>query len=128
MDESVFQSLVVASLEEAGYDVDFVESKITCPGIPDLNLCKDGIDMWLELKVIRKGSTLVHIRPTQYAWFRKRAKKRSNAKMMILDCNTGLIYLLRADSVQGVKTLLDVKSKNPTVFDLTKSIKDYINT
>lgn len=40
-------------------------------GMPDLNICHDGKEVWVELKVFSIGRVL--IRPEQYAWGMKRS-------------------------------------------------------
>lgn len=38
-------------------------------GIPDLNICNDAGEMWLEIKAAHKRP---HLRPEQYAWISRR--------------------------------------------------------
>lgn len=40
-------------------------------GMPDVNVCWRGIELWIELKVHMRG--LVLLRPDQFAWLNRRA-------------------------------------------------------
>lgn len=43
-----------------------IESGMTSRGIPDVNACRDGVECWLELKVVQGRQ--VKLRPEQVAW------------------------------------------------------------
>ena len=45
-----------------------IESHATSLGVPDVNICLDGRDVWTELK---QGED-AHIRPSQYRWIKDR--------------------------------------------------------
>jgi len=46
-------------------DVATIEST-TGRGIPDVNICYQGVEVWTELKIFQGGRVL--LRPEQYAW------------------------------------------------------------
>ena len=48
-----------------------IENK-ACPGVPDVNGCYDGVEFWIELKVI-KGNSL-RLSKFQKAWIYERTK------------------------------------------------------
>lgn len=51
-------------------DVTTIESS-TGRGIPDVNICHRGIEVWTELKIFTAGRVL--LRPEQYAWGMRRS-------------------------------------------------------
>lgn len=56
-----------------------VES-VTSRGFPDLSMCLNGVEAWVEAKLITHGRVL--LRPEQYAWGHRRA--RANGRVFIL--------------------------------------------
>lgn len=68
--EKPFRQWFQREAEDLGYHASFIESHQTSSGIPDLNLHRNGVDLWLELKVWRDG---YHMLPSQRRWHRKRA-------------------------------------------------------
>lgn len=40
-------------------------------GIPDLNMCYEGVEVWVETKVVH-SKTMVEVRPSQVAWHLQR--------------------------------------------------------
>jgi len=42
------------------------------PGIPDVNGCYDGIDFWVELKVLKKGGFQQRLTRDQAVWLHRR--------------------------------------------------------
>lgn len=67
--ENDFRRWLHVTAEDMGYHVSHIESPSTSPGIPDLNLAKEGTDLWLECKVWREG---IHMLPSQRRWHRAR--------------------------------------------------------
>jgi hypothetical protein len=66
--ESDFRKWFIAQLR---HDVDIVQIESTVSrGVPDLNLCHQGIECWVELKLFVGGRVL--LRPEQYAWGTRR--------------------------------------------------------
>ena len=58
-----------------GFEIDWVriESGMTGSGIPDLNGCKDGVEVWLELKATCAWS--VGISSEQVGWAERRIRR-----------------------------------------------------
>ena len=59
----------------SGMDVMRVENT-TMGGVPDVNICSHGQEIWVELKVYVGGRVL--IRPDQFAWGHRRAFHKGN--------------------------------------------------
>lgn len=76
MTEQQFSEKVVTLLRTGRFFVQSVESHLTSVGIPDLYICDNRIETWLELKVARipfervraSGVTTVGWRPGQQGW------------------------------------------------------------
>lgn len=49
-----------------------VETGGTGRGIPDFNACCDGVEFWVELKVVNSGKK-IGLRPEQVGWLVKRS-------------------------------------------------------
>lgn len=69
--EATFSKLVKSHLP-VGAHWQRIETGSTGTGIPDVNICLNGKEVWVELKLI-KGKR-VDLAPTQVAWHMKRAK------------------------------------------------------
>ena len=69
--EATFSKLVKSHLP-VGAHWQRIETGSTGTGIPDINICFKGKEIWVELKLI-KGKR-VDLTPTQVAWLMKRAK------------------------------------------------------
>jgi hypothetical protein len=69
--EATFSKLVKSHLP-VGAHWQRIETGSTGTGIPDVNICLNGKEIWVELKLI-KGKR-VDLAPTQVAWHVKRSK------------------------------------------------------
>lgn len=67
--ESDFKKWFVAQLKK-DCDITPIETS-TSRGVPDLNLCRQGVEIWVELKLFVGGRVL--LRPEQYAWGMRRS-------------------------------------------------------
>lgn len=52
------------------FDSIAVETGGTAGGVPDFNMCKNGIDVWVEMKAARHWRAV--IRPSQVGWIERR--------------------------------------------------------
>lgn len=43
----------------------------TMSGVPDLNACRDGVEVWIEMKLVTSKGVL--LRPEQWAWGHRRS-------------------------------------------------------
>lgn len=82
MSEMRLKKYVVDNLEQNKAHVCFVESRNSCAGIPDIDFCINGVEGKLELKygTDKKPPAL---RPTQCAWFRRRAGVGGNCWVLL---------------------------------------------
>lgn len=88
MKESQFWALVKGHLP--GH-AERVENALT-RGTPDVNLCHEGYELWLELKVLdAKG--VCTLRPEQYLWHRKR--QESGGHVFVLARNENVLKILQ---------------------------------
>ncbi len=62
--------------------ISIVESHDTSPGIPDLDICINGIEARMELKFSRENNKFT-LRPTQVAWFRRRNKAKGSRNFIL---------------------------------------------
>lgn len=85
--ESGFWSWLRTQLKRPDVDVQRIESPRTGKGIPDLNLCIAGQEVWVELKAakVNKSDQLVTIgiRPEQANWLAKRARLGSSVWLLV---------------------------------------------
>lgn len=68
--------------------ISLVESPDTSAGIPDCDLCIDGIEAHIELKYSRDKKCF-RLRPTQIAWFRRRARALGRRNFILWCQETG---------------------------------------
>lgn len=88
MKESQFWALVKGKLP--GH-VERVENALT-RGTPDVNMCVEGTELWLELKVLDdKGHC--DLRPEQYLWHRKR--QEHGGRVFVLARNESVLKVLQ---------------------------------
>src|SRR5688572_29251316 len=59
-------------------------------GQPDINICIEGIDIWIESKE-RRGN-VIKIRPSQIAWIQKRSRAGGAVYIMVLHNDTVALY------------------------------------
>jgi Holliday junction resolvase len=58
-----------------------IETGLTGKGVPDLNYCQNGKEIWIELKSIRGNKS--QLSPFQIAWIHNRAKAGGNCYVLI---------------------------------------------
>ena len=91
--EEEFRRSVMIEAANRGMHVSHIEAHISVAGIPDLNLSKNGRDIWLELKVVKANG--VKMRPTQKRWHRERHESGGKSWVAVLDRETGDVLVLR---------------------------------
>lgn len=84
--ESQFWSLIAGHLPPLVH-VQRIETGSTGRGIPDVNLCWDGVETWLELKIV-KGKR-VDLSPEQVAWHYRRARAEGRSWIVARDAADG---------------------------------------
>jgi hypothetical protein len=72
MREFEFHRMVSDEAIRIGGHRSAIESHISSPGIPDLNIFLEGVDVWVELKASHISK--VKMRASQKAWHVKRAR------------------------------------------------------
>ena len=100
INEIEFRRAVVAVAEANGGHVSHIESHLSSAGIPDLNIFMDGTDLWVELKVIKKGQ--VKMRPTQRRWHNDRHKTDGESWVAVLDPEKQDILILRGHTAAAL--------------------------
>lgn len=91
--EEEFRRKVMVEAANRGMHVSHIEAHISVAGIPDLNLSKNGRDVWLELKLIK--ATGVKMRPTQKRWHRERHESGGKSWVAVLDRESGAVLIAR---------------------------------
>lgn len=109
MSEKRLQKYVLDNIDHTGHWL-FVESKEVSAGIPDLDFCIKGVEGKIELKhgTDKKPPTL---RPTQCAWFRRRAGEGGNCWLLISWASQGNVDFYLIPGV-FVPDLVKAKSKS----------------
>jgi Holliday junction resolvase len=69
-----------------------IETGGTGRGIPDLNGCRQAIEVWVELKFI-KGGFKVGLRPEQCGWLLRRAAVEGRCWILVFKQKDNLFYL-----------------------------------
>ena len=72
--EGTFRLALKKFLEAHGWQVQIIEVGIINAGVPDLYVCKNGIEHWIELKNSRASFAdhwWIDFRPGQQAWLRR---------------------------------------------------------
>ena len=72
-----------------------IETNIN-PGVPDLSLCRDGVAIWVELKMFIEGKVL--LRKEQYAWGLSRSLHGD--RVFVVACHEDWIHVWRFPDVQ----------------------------
>lgn len=98
MKESQFWALVKGKLP--GH-VERVENALT-RGTPDVNMCHEGCESWLELKVL-DAKHHCELRPEQYLWHRRR--QEVGGRVFVLARNESVLKVLQ---VQRDMTLYEI--------------------
>lgn len=81
--------------------VSHIESHLTSAGIPDLNICSCGNEMWIELKVMNSKKP-PKMRPTQKKWHVDRREAGGVSWVMCLDLDLMDVLLLPGDVAAGL--------------------------
>ena len=74
-----------------------IESEATSAGIPDINACKGGKDIWVELK--SGPLTKASIKPGQFIWHIKRNQAGGTTWLVQRTCK-GRICIFRGDRIK----------------------------
>jgi hypothetical protein len=69
MTEKTFSKWLVTTLRKQGWHVQRIETS-TGSGVPDINCCKNGEEIWIETKCM--DSIYPTLRPMQWAWMQQR--------------------------------------------------------
>lgn len=93
--EDAFRRAVIDRAEQWGAHVSHIESHQTSAGAPDLNVWSHNRDLWLELKLVKRG--LVTLRPTQKKWHRERFEAGGQSWVAVLDPETQRVLVLRGE-------------------------------
>ena len=109
--ENTFKKHLVNTVLRGRADIQSIEDKFTS-GIPDLNLCADGQEVWVELKIIDEwpvrptttlGSKLDHLTKEQIVWMRKRKKYGGHVFLFLKVAATREYFLFYGEDAQKVK-------------------------
>lgn len=125
MKESQFWALVKGKLP--GH-VERVENALT-RGTPDVNMCHEGSELWLELKVLdAKGHC--ELRPEQILWHRKR--QESGGRVFVLARNENVLKVLQIQremdlfEVWSCTKPFDWENMNNLLFNVPPFCTEYV--
>lgn len=79
-------------------------------GTPDINVCYQGLEFWIETKLVTNGGR-VHIRPYQYSWIRRRTDAGGRIFIFAYESERDEIWVfrgrgLRAEMIGGTLTII----------------------
>lgn len=97
-DETAIRRHVEVIGKECGWHVSHIESPVTSPGIPDLAMSRDEANLWLEIKVWKKGG--IYMRAPQRRWHREHAV--AGGKSWVLAYIDGHIYPVPGSVAAGL--------------------------
>ena len=89
---------------------------MTGAGVPDVNGCGKGKEIWIELKEIHSGNQLT-LRPMQISWLAKRASH--GGQVFVMARKNDEIKLYHIDSLTGIKDLVKGGYKSDALLTLT---------
>lgn len=98
MKESAFWSTVSKNL--TGMHIQRIETGGTGRGIPDFNACCDGVEFWVELKVVNAGKK-IGLRPEQVGWLIKRSKTGGRCFVLVRTPDAE-IFLYKGDKAREI--------------------------
>lgn len=84
-------------LTKRGFHVTNLESHATAPGVLDLNICRQGVEQWIELKVLRAGKH-TSTSMSQVRWAHRRREVGGKVWFVAISIFTGRIYLIDGGS------------------------------
>ena len=113
MSETEFRIAFIKQLRHV-LDHTIIETN-TSRGVPDMNLCYEGVDAWLELKLFVGGRVL--LRPEQYAWGTRRAFHKGRAFVGALHPNNRIHFFRFPFDVIPHSKYLSIVSK-PEICDI----------
>lgn len=83
---------LVAALP-APVHVQRLEPGSAAPGVPDVNICAAGNEIWVENKLVSRGRKVSTLTPGQVAWLTRRAKCGGRVWVLCLHAPTDAILL-----------------------------------
>jgi|TARA_Y100000114_G_scaffold85727_1_gene79229 Holliday junction resolvase len=111
--ERAFWNLVNVNLQNL--HIQRIETGGTGRGIPDFNACCEGVEFWVELKVVNSGNK-IGLRPEQAGWLLKRAKHGGKCFVLVRTPKAE-IYLYKGEQSREI---IDNGLKEKPVLILTK--------
>jgi hypothetical protein len=100
--EGHFRRWIMGYAEGMGYHVTWVESHEVSAGVPDLNICVGGIDLWIELKAMKNGS--VKMRPPQKSWHSERFARGGMSWVLVCDIENMQFLLVTGTMAASLTT------------------------
>lgn len=92
--EAKFRTRITEYAEGKGWHVSNIESHMSSPGIPDMNIFARGRgDFWFELKVASLQG-VVKMRPTQKAWHRARHECGGSSWVVVMTNDGRTVYVI----------------------------------
>jgi len=110
--EASFSKAFVRAFRSAGYHVQKFEDRFSV-GIPDVNVCRDGTEFWVELKVVKlpkQGDITVAIplRDYQVAWNNARTKSGGRCMLVIGTADGVYVFLWRDLCVKDTRPFVSM--------------------
>ena len=91
-------------------------------GMPDVNICTEGYEAWIELKIVTLRGIL--LRKEQYAWGVRRAKHQGRSLILSYDPQSNRIEIWIFPQVIVEKGGKYLRITNKPYFSFTKGVPD----
>jgi len=119
--ENAFWGLVSKNLKNI--HIQRIETGGTGRGIPDFNACDDGVEYWVELKVVNSGKK-IGLRPEQIGWLVKRSMHGGRCFVLVRTPDAQIYLYNGADAREvadeGLRLEPELALKKPYDWDLLK--------
>ena len=126
MKESYLYAQFKQGVQDQGTHICRIEST-TGSGISDINMCRNGVEVWVELKVFK--SHWLHFRNSQKSWIVQRSNAGGRVLIVARDEDDVLLYVGRDVVLSPSKSVTDGsfaihRSNLPTpLFSIHKPIR-----
>jgi len=124
LSELNFSRTLVAALWQRGAHVQRIEDKLS-QGIPDINMCVNGTELWIETKVFswpKRYNTNIAItfQPFQLPWLRERISAGGRCLVVARERHNKLVFVFGSQAIKETGSVL-VKGRRTGVSTILQS-------
>lgn len=124
MNEKKFSNwLMMYWLTGAGIHAQRIETT-TASGVPDINVCMQGLEFWIETKVFTPSKDVM-LRPYQRNWMHRRSCADGLSYVLALDEQTNLIHIwpYKMMAYESSGAYLRITTKAPVTIEKNVDLK-----